>query len=421
MLRLSLIIWLLVTVSGQQLYAQCGPRYQEKKLFEVKVTKDIQYGEAWTSKGKSQQLHFDFYEPFNDTSQSRPLLIYLHGGSFLDGNKNLLETTAFCKAMAQRGYVVAAVNYRTEDNYLALVFSELMFKATIRASHDAKAAIRYFYRQAKDQGNTYKIDTNQIFLGGLSAGAITALHTAYLDDIHEADFLMAKFINDLGGLEGESGNPGFSTKIKGVINLAGCMLDKSYVNNNKNIPLLNIQYSNDWLLPSYYGRPYNIFTLPIMMGSRVIAKQMDKLGMYHMSYTPLGRGHIPYYKDGRLNEELLDTVANYSAKFMFSLLECNPARVNLEKIQPIDLHELSIYPNPNQGILILGEQKFDVKLIKHLRIVDMAGRVVHQEKINDNWYVFDISHLPYSRQLYIVEVLDAHHQILAQQKLFFVP
>lgn len=399
-------------------YSQCGARYQDEVLFGSQVKKDIPYGEAVTSRNRNQKLYLDFYEPAEDTLSLRPLLIFLHGGSFLDGSRSHLETVLPCTDLAKRGYAVAAVSYRSEDNYLALVFSELMFKATIRAAQDARAAIRFFYKQAKINGNPYRIDTNQIFIGGLSAGAITALHSIYLDDINEADFIMAKFIDDLDGLEGNSGNEGYSTKVKGVINIAGCMLDKSYVNNNKDIPLLSIQYNNDLLLPSFYGRPYNIFTLPVMMGSNVIAKQMDLLGIYNMNYRFEGRGHVPYIKDGKVNQASLDITVNTMSKFMFSMLDCNPARVNIDKIEPKVIHELSIYPNPASTYIIFGDQKFDMNLIKRIRIIDLMGRVVLEQRVEQLSYIIDLSLLPHRNSLFIVEALSSSKEVLAQQKLF---
>lgn len=418
MTRTCIIISILLNFVSIELNAQCGARYQDEILFESKVRKDILYGNALNSQNKYKNLYLDFYEPVDDTEPLRPLLIFLHGGSFLDGSKSFQETVLPCQGLAQRGYTVAAVSYRAEDNYLALVFSELMFKATIRAVQDAKAAIRFFYKQAKEQGNPYRIDTNQIFLGGLSAGAITALQTAYLDDISEADFLVTRFINDLGGLEGYSGNEGYSTNIKGVINIAGCMLDKTFVNNNKNIPLLNIQYHNDIVLASYYGRPYNILTMPVMMGSNVIAKQMDLVGIYNMNYRIPGRGHVPYWKDGRVIQQNFDSTMNYMSKFMFSLLACNPGRVNIETIQPKVVNELSMYPNPASGYIILGDQKFDINLIKRIRIVDLLGRVVMEKRVEQFSYYIDLSEIPNRNSLFIVEALGSNKEVLAQQKLF---
>jgi para-nitrobenzyl esterase len=399
--------------------AQCGYRFQNELLFGVQVTKDIQYGQALNTKNKIQNLRLDFYDPTPDSMALRPLLIFLHGGSFLEGDKNFAETTLPCMNLAKRGFAVAGVDYRLEDNYLALVFSELLFKATIRASQDARAAIRFFYKQAKEDGNPYRIDTNQIFLGGVSAGALTALHTAYLDDISEADFIIAKFIRELNGLEGDSGNEGYSTKVKGVINISGCMLDKSYVNNNRDIPLLNVQYVNDVAFPSYYGRPLSLFTMPVMMGSYVIARQMDKIGIYNMNYMIKDRGVVPYAKDGKAYEPYFDSVMNYTAKFMFSLMECNPARVNISNVLPQQIKELSIFPNPSRGYIVIGDQNFDINLIKTVRIIDLMGREVYRQKIRSLTYLIDLSSLPLLNSIYIVEALGEKNQIIAQQKLFF--
>ena len=47
---------------------------------------------------------------------------------------------------------------------------------------DLKSLIRYI-KKDHVQSNILKIDTNSIFAGGYSAGAVTAIHSAYVDDI----------------------------------------------------------------------------------------------------------------------------------------------------------------------------------------------------------------------------------------------
>src|SRR5690606_34921075 len=75
-----------------------------------------------------------------------------------------------------------------------------------------------------------KIDTNNIFIGGSSAGAITALHTAYLDRSCELEeFIGLSVINTMGGVEGNSGNACYSSKVKGVINLCGALANYSWL------------------------------------------------------------------------------------------------------------------------------------------------------------------------------------------------
>jgi acetyl esterase/lipase len=65
--------------------------------------------------------------------------------------------------------------------------------ATYRASQDARAAMRYMYTHATDFG----IDTSWMFIGGESAGSITALHTAFWSQ-SEADSFASWATNDVG-------------------------------------------------------------------------------------------------------------------------------------------------------------------------------------------------------------------------------
>ncbi|MCO5230600.1 MAG: T9SS type A sorting domain-containing protein [Chitinophagales bacterium] len=415
-----MLVWLagLLLLPISNSFAQCGYRYQDSLLFSAKVTKDIVYGQVNVSKNHVKNLYLDFYEPEGDQVVLRPLLIFLQGGSFLSGSKNYSEVVLPCTNLAQRGFAVAGVEYRLEDNYLALVLSELMLKASLKASQDAKAAIRFFYKQAREWGNPYRIDTNQIFLGGVSAGAVTALQVAYLDDADSKDFLLERYINDLGGLEGNSGNEGYSTKIKGVVNIAGASLDKNFVNNNRDIPLLNVQYINDQMLPSYYGRPLGIITLPVMMGSYVLARQMERQGIYNVNNMIKGMGTVPYIKDGGAYQPNFDNVMSSVASFMFSLLDCNPAQVNLQTVQPRVIKELSIFPNPATDYIVLGEQNFDINLIRKIRIIDMMGHIVLYAKSQRFPYVIDLGGLPRANGFYVIEALSSENEILAQQKLF---
>ena len=47
-----------------------------------------------------------------------------------------------------------------------------------------KASVRFFTKDAATT-NTYKINPNKIFIGGYSAGAITALHYGYVNNESE--------------------------------------------------------------------------------------------------------------------------------------------------------------------------------------------------------------------------------------------
>ncbi|MCR4755823.1 MAG: alpha/beta hydrolase [Lachnospiraceae bacterium] len=52
----------------------------------------------------------DIYEPLIFTGTEMPVIINIHGGGLIFGNKNLSE--AFCRQLAKRGYLVCSLEYR---------------------------------------------------------------------------------------------------------------------------------------------------------------------------------------------------------------------------------------------------------------------------------------------------------------------
>ena len=98
----------------------------------------------------------------------------MHGGGFLFGNKEDSIVVALSQFYAHRGYVVYNANYRTGMSTPNQINAG---KAYYRAIQDAKSCVRYIRKTGVDIG----VDTSQIFITGVSAGALTSMGTAYLD------------------------------------------------------------------------------------------------------------------------------------------------------------------------------------------------------------------------------------------------
>jgi len=189
-------------------------RYATDVFSNYTTTSDIVYGQNTSWNGSNTSLKMDIYQPTGDTEINRPLLIFVHGGSFIGGSKTDGDMVSMCQKFAKKGYVTASIDYRL--GFFPFDSANAV-KAVVRAVQDLRAAVRYFYKD-KQTTNTYKIDTNNIYVGGSSAGAITSLHLAYLNQECEvADYLNQATITQLGGLEGTSGNPGYSSNVKGVL------------------------------------------------------------------------------------------------------------------------------------------------------------------------------------------------------------
>ena len=73
-----------------------------------------------------------------------------------------------------------------------------MLQTVMNGISDAKAAIRYFRKDAATNGNIFGIDPNQIYIGGYSAGAILAVNLAYINDTVGVPSHLIPIINTSG-------------------------------------------------------------------------------------------------------------------------------------------------------------------------------------------------------------------------------
>lgn len=152
-----------------------GPlRYRDAIFDEVTVTSDIVYGSAVTQAGETIDLIMDVYEPVGDTLDTRPVIVFAHGGAFFAGDLRSGEIVDQARYHALRGYVTVSISYRLSENGCLVPNAECL-RAIGDARDDATAAIVHLRTNAA----TYGIDTSRVAMAGTSAGAITALNVAY--------------------------------------------------------------------------------------------------------------------------------------------------------------------------------------------------------------------------------------------------
>ena len=118
-------------------------RYASEVFPNHTLTSNITYGSNTTFSGANNSLKLDFYEPTGDTELNRPLIIWVHGGSFLGGSKTDPDMTALSQRFARKGYACASIDYRLG---FFPIDSANAVKAVVRAVQDLKAAIRFFYK-----------------------------------------------------------------------------------------------------------------------------------------------------------------------------------------------------------------------------------------------------------------------------------
>ena len=101
--------------------AQCNGRYQTE-IFTSTDVATINYSDVYTG----LEHRMDIYTATGDTGSNRPVIFYLHGGSFYSGDKSMTDCIDFCNAFAKRGYVAVSLNYR-----LANIISFLSSKSRL--------------------------------------------------------------------------------------------------------------------------------------------------------------------------------------------------------------------------------------------------------------------------------------------------
>lgn len=255
-------------------------RYKNEIFTEaqVKVTKDIIYRNLVDYAAGDQikgTLKFNFYEPINDLVSIRPLIIYMHGGGWQGGSKDDIGIDSACRIYAMHGFAVVALNYRLDPTLSAKKSAGTLTlknqaEALYRATQDARFAIRFIKKNAI----IGKIDTNKIFIGGGSAGALNALHATYLDDNEVKPYVINQ--SALGKLDygGESFNS--SSRVRAAFAVAGALIDTNWVQLG-NPPSACVHSTGDNLIPIDFG--LEGWETLYVYGGRSINKRLKNLGI----------------------------------------------------------------------------------------------------------------------------------------------
>jgi acetyl esterase/lipase len=238
-------------------------RYRDPVFANVTTTSNQVYGSAVNLSNQTVTLTFDLYEPTGDAITLRPLIIWVHGGSFGFGDKTSGELVDESNVFSMKGYVNASINYRLEPPACTSPTLQCV-QAIQEAFEDAETAVRFFRTNAA----TYGIDVNRIAMGGSSAGAITAVNVA-------AD---------------TSEDP--TAAIAAAVSLSGAKLLNSFDANDA--PIMLFHGTADTTVPYQWAvNTYN---------------EATAAGLDVFLTTWVGAGHVPYVQH---RTEILDQTQNF--------------------------------------------------------------------------------------------------------------
>lgn len=253
----------------------------------------------------SNKLRCDVYSPAS-VSGKKPLIILAHTGSYLPGvvNKQTTGTRKdssivfLANELAARGYVVAAIDYRSGWNPSTTnqsAATEQLLKATYRGVQDVANAVRFF----RVNQNTYDIDTAKIIIGGQGTGGYISYAAATVSsrgDIESnikflrGDVSPMVSMDTLGDWTGLGGLPmlnfgadaNVSSKAHMTFNFGGAMGDTAWMKANS-LPIVSLQCTKDPFAPYLTGNVIvpttGITVIPNASGAGHVIPKANALGI----------------------------------------------------------------------------------------------------------------------------------------------
>ena len=368
---------LLVSIQAQTEY--CNSGLFINNFFNPEMIPDIQYGEAENWLGVNQSLEMNIFMPDDGLLENRPLIMFVHGGAFITGDRS--DMNELCMEYTSKGYITATIEYRL--GFLVNIFdicqsNEMSFRLAMhRAFQDTRAALRFLMANAE----TYRIDTNNVFIGGASAGAISALHAGYLQD----NEVQQSILDELGGLDESTNNLTNTYEIDAIISIAGALNEISYISSGESIPLMLLHGTCDEIVPYGEGHYFECEKIPMVYGTDAIATQAEILGIPSWTETYCGGDH------GFTQTDIVEASDNVT-DFLYQHLLCEEelTRIHHGNLVSEDcinnaiclststtavewLDEITIAPNPNNGNFSIQNIPSQISKIE---IYSMDGQII---------------------------------------------
>lgn len=385
-------------------FCMAQPEYSEN-LYGYSVQTDIEYGQATNYAGQMDTLLMDIYKPVGDNNCSRPCLVLVHGGSWIAGSKEDVYIVNIAKNFAEKGWVVAAINYRLgthkTSSYNMYAFcnddisapcgyiadSAEVFRANYRAQQDAKGAIRFM----KNRQLIDSIDVQNVFIAGESAGAFISYAATFMNKpfekytfcntIADAPTPDADLVSclpdgyslarpDLGDIEGELNLGMHDAHVQGVGGFYGAMFNFDFLTDETDWPVVYMFHQGsdvvvhydyyrvlgriDWECYTPTNLCQNYARYPKAFGSKGIETYFAGLAEAPVRVTDIIENY-EYTGDCFDNGHSIDnwlTRSNNMAVLFATRVEENgnipnpgPCNLSIEEIKM----DLTLFPNPTTG------------------------------------------------------------------------
>ncbi len=227
----------------------------------------------------NDNLQLDWYKHNdykNDTIQ--PVIIIMHGGSFMYGSKQSDYCLKFANDWTNKGFQVISIQYRLTllgKSFHCDLPQEEKLKTFQEATYDLWKATEKIIELSSEN----KIDTTKIIIAGVSAGAEAVLNAAFMP------LSMYKHQNILSK----------EFKYAGVISYAGAVADTNWITPQSAIPSLLYHGSCDAYVPHrtapHHYCDKNTPGALMLSGSVDIAQRLRNLSTSYYLYLECESGH----------------------------------------------------------------------------------------------------------------------------------
>jgi acetyl esterase/lipase len=410
-------------------------------VYTIQSDFDLSFDTAVDFAGNTRVLNMDISYPTNDSPSEcgRPLLVVIHGGAWIAGDKSEINVSRIKTDFAKRGYTAASVNYRLgqfqtssaincntqpfglEWNCFNMGDTSEWYRAYYRGIQDVNSAIRYLV----NNDSIYDIDAQQIFIVGESAGGFIAMGVGYIDNasevqqsqimslsaiaapntIYESSCIQGYGLDtaiasmdfsrpSLGGyVDGGNYPLQGSYTIKGVGNIFGGVFNNIFSTTTGVPPALYLFHQpNDLIVPFNSQKvfagynacminfPFNCGTIvnrPFISGSNGVKQMIDDLASQGQT-VPL------YMTDFTNNTSPCSTTPSHGHAYdNFWLRTNNMATFFAPMVTPCELGQNNkenpfpfiLYPNPVNGNRI--SIKGDYLGSEVIRITDLNGKLLN--------------------------------------------
>lgn len=216
------ILWMFLCFASLSSSAQ-GVRYYDSVFEDANISS--RYNQYYMACPTPQFCAFDIHYPNVDPASVRAGIIMIHGGGFVSGDKS--DFTVTCKKLAQKGFVVVNLNYQLYSSTDICKSGNIDLNYVNLSLQYVNTACKLLFANA----GQYKVDKNNVFIMGASAGAILALSEAY-------SFPESYYTSN-------------GIKFKAVGAIAGALYNPINLNQGDKTPVVFVHNANDVVVPAY--------------------------------------------------------------------------------------------------------------------------------------------------------------------------